>query len=101
MAEEFHDVRCPLEGLKKPQSQPRLQSFYPNDEQAMFVAVEECFRNFLFAAIDRFRNVTQQEVESPTTLRWLNDSANVFTVIVGHAILFPGFHTKGSRAVDR
>jgi len=98
---EFHDVRCPLGGLKTPQSQSRLQSFSPDDEQAMHGAVEESFRNFLFAAFHRFRNVTQQEVETPTTLRCLNDSASVFTVIVGHAILFPGFHTKGSRAVDR
>ena len=50
-AEEMSDVPNPLKGLKKPQSQPRLQSFSPEDEQALYEATEECFRNFLFAAI--------------------------------------------------
>lgn len=50
-AEEMFDVPNPLKGLKKPQSQPRLQSFSPEDEQTLYEATEECFRNFLFAAI--------------------------------------------------
>ncbi len=50
-AEELFDVPNPLKGLKKPQSQPRLQSLSPEDEQALYDATEECFRNFLFAAI--------------------------------------------------
>ncbi|HEY5313295.1 MAG TPA: tyrosine-type recombinase/integrase [Pirellulales bacterium] len=50
-AEEMFDVPNPLKGLKKPQSQPRLQSFSPEDEQSLYEATEECFRNFLFAAI--------------------------------------------------
>ena len=50
-AEELFDVPNPLKGLKKPQSQPRLQSLSPEDEQALYGATEECFRNFLFAAI--------------------------------------------------
>ena len=50
-AEEMSDVPNPLKGLKKPQSQPRLQSFSPEDEQTLYDATEECFRNFLFAAM--------------------------------------------------
>lgn len=46
------DVPNPLAGLRKPASQPRLQSFAPDDEQAMYKAVEEQFRNFLFAALN-------------------------------------------------
>lgn len=50
-AEELHDVPSPLKGLKKPQSQPRLQSFSPEVEQLLYGATEDCFRSFLFAAI--------------------------------------------------
>jgi integrase len=50
-AEELFDVPNPLKGLKKPPSRPRLQSFSPEDEQALYGVTEECFRNFLFAAI--------------------------------------------------
>ncbi len=50
-AEEMSDVPNPLKGLKKPQSQPRLQSLSPEDEQTLYDATEESFRNFLFAAI--------------------------------------------------
>jgi integrase len=51
LAEEMHDVRNPLTGLKKPPAQPRLQSFSPEDEQAMYGAADKPFHNFLFAAI--------------------------------------------------
>lgn len=50
-AEEMYGVPNPLKGLKKPQSQPRLQSFSVEDEKAMLGATEVCFRNFLFAAL--------------------------------------------------
>src|SRR5205085_1749607 len=50
-AEEMFDVPNPLKGLKKPASQPRLQSLSPEDEQTLYRATEECFRNFLLAAI--------------------------------------------------
>jgi len=50
-AEELHDVPSPLKGLKKPPSQPRLQSIAPEEEHQLYGATEECFRNFLFAAI--------------------------------------------------
>lgn len=45
------DVPNPLKGFKKPKAQPRLQSFSPEEEQSLYGATEECFRNFLFAAI--------------------------------------------------
>ena len=50
-AEVMHDVRTPLRGLKKPPPQPRLHSFTDGDEAALLAATDECFRNFLFAAI--------------------------------------------------
>ena len=50
-AEEMHGIPNPLKGLKKPTSQPRLQSFSAEDERALYGATEECFGNFLFAAI--------------------------------------------------
>lgn len=50
-AEEQYEIPNPLKGLKKPASQPRLQSFCKEDEEAIYGASEECFRNFLFAAI--------------------------------------------------
>ncbi|MBL9083049.1 MAG: tyrosine-type recombinase/integrase [Planctomycetales bacterium] len=50
-AEQLHDVPSPLKGLKKPQSQPRLQSFSPEEERQLLEATEVQFRNFLFAAI--------------------------------------------------
>jgi integrase len=50
-AEEHHDVPNPLKSLKRPSSQPRLQSFSPAEEQRLYEATEECFRNFLFAGI--------------------------------------------------
>jgi len=44
-------VTNPLKGLKKPRSQPRLVSFSPEDEKALYDATEECFESFLFAGI--------------------------------------------------
>src|SRR5436189_243906 len=49
--EEYFDVANPLKGLKRPTAQPRLQSLSPEDEKTLYGATEECFRNFLFAAI--------------------------------------------------
>ena len=45
------DVPNPLKGLKPPASQPRLHSLSAEDEQALYDATEESFRNFLFAAM--------------------------------------------------
>lgn len=50
-AQREHGVRNPLRGLKKPRHRPRLQSIPTNDEQAIYAATDEAFRNFLFAAI--------------------------------------------------
>ena len=50
-AQAQFDIPNPLKGLKKPASKPRLQSFSREDEQALYVATEEQFGNFLFAAI--------------------------------------------------
>lgn len=50
-AAEMFDVLNPLKGLKKPQSQPCLQSFSSDEEQMLYEATDECFGNFLFAAI--------------------------------------------------
>ena len=46
-----HGIGNPLKGLKKPRQRPRLQSIAPDDEQAIYGATDEAFRNFLFAAI--------------------------------------------------
>jgi len=50
-AEQMYGVPSPLKGLKKPSSLPRLQSFSAEEEQAIYGATEERFRDFLFAAI--------------------------------------------------
>jgi integrase len=50
-AQREHGVRNSLKGLKKPGHRPRLQSIAPEDEQAIYGATDEGFRNFLFAAI--------------------------------------------------
>ena len=51
LAEEMFDVPSPFKGLKKPPATPRLHSFSAEDEQAIYGATEECFHDFLFAAI--------------------------------------------------
>ncbi|MBL8798467.1 MAG: site-specific integrase, partial [Planctomycetia bacterium] len=51
LAENTYEVRNPLAGLKKPPTRPRLQSFAPDDEQALYGAAAEPFRDFLFVAI--------------------------------------------------
>lgn len=50
-AEQMFGVPSPLKGLKKPMSQPRLESFSAKDEQTLYAATERCFGDFLFAAI--------------------------------------------------
>jgi integrase len=49
--ENEHGIRNPLKGLKKPPSRPRLQSISPEDEQAIYAATDQVFRDFLFAAL--------------------------------------------------
>ncbi len=50
-AEDLFGIANPLKGLKKPRPKPRLTSINPEDEQAIYGATEERFREFLFAAI--------------------------------------------------
>ena len=50
-AQEMYDVPSPLRGLKKPPQRPRLHSFTAEEEQAVYSATDEPFRNFLFAAV--------------------------------------------------
>ena len=51
MLSRVHDVPSPLKGLKKPPSRPRLHSFSGKEEEALYAATDEPFRDFLFAAI--------------------------------------------------
>ena len=44
-------VPSPLRGLKKPAARPRLHSFTPAEEQALYQATDEPFRDFLCAAV--------------------------------------------------
>lgn len=50
-AQEQHDVSHLLKGLKKPPQRPRLLSISPEDEELLYSATDEAFRDFLFAAI--------------------------------------------------
>jgi integrase len=50
-AEHNHGLPSPLKGLKKPSAQPRLHSLNSEEEQALYNATDEPFRNFLFAAL--------------------------------------------------
>jgi integrase len=50
-AEEMFGIANPIKGLKKPKPKPRLNSLSPEDEQTLYGATEERFREFLFAAI--------------------------------------------------
>jgi integrase len=77
-AEAMHGIVNPLKGLKKPPSKPRLQSFSVEDEQALYQATEECFGNFLFAAIhtglrpfSELAKITADDVEAtPRGMMW-------------------------------
>jgi integrase len=77
-AEEMHGVPSPLKGLKKPKSQPRLDSFSQADEEAIYGATETRFRDFLFAAIHtglrpfcELAQITADEVEeTPRGMMW-------------------------------
>ena len=50
-AQDDHGVINPLKGLKKPKSNPRLQSFTKEEEEAIYKVADEPFRDFLFAAM--------------------------------------------------
>jgi integrase len=49
--QEMHDVPHRLKGLKKPPPRPRLHSLSKEDEKTLLEATDDCFRDFLFAAI--------------------------------------------------
>ena len=49
--QEMHDVPHRLKGLKKPPPRPRLHSLSKEDEETLLEATDDCFRDFLFAAI--------------------------------------------------
>jgi integrase len=50
-AAENFGIDNPIQGLKKPPTQPRLQSFTREEEEAIYAVTDEPFRNFLFAAL--------------------------------------------------
>ena len=69
-AEDQYEIPNPLKGLKRPVSQPRLHSFSKEDEETIYGATEERFRDFLFAAIHtglrpfcELARITADEVE--------------------------------------
>jgi len=50
-ARECHGIQNPFRGFPKPSARPRLQSFSPGDEKAIYKAADNAFRDFLFAAV--------------------------------------------------
>ncbi len=77
-AEEMYDIANPLKGLKKPPSKPRLHSFSPEAETELYAATEQCFRDFLFAALHtglrpfcELARMTADDVEeNPRGMMW-------------------------------
>ena len=47
---EIHEVRNPLNGLKKPPTRLRLHSSSKEDEEALYETTDEAFGDFLLAA---------------------------------------------------
>ena len=50
-SETMYGIANPLKGYKKPKAKPRLHSFSPEDEAAIYANTDEAFGNFIFAAI--------------------------------------------------
>lgn len=77
-ADELFGIPNPIKGMKKPKSTPRLASFTPEEEQALYGATEPCFGEFLFAAIHtglrpfcELARLTADDVEeSPRGMMW-------------------------------
>ncbi|MEX0586915.1 MAG: hypothetical protein WD176_09735, partial [Pirellulales bacterium] len=71
-------VRNPLTGLKKPPSRPRLLSISPADEQTIYAATDQAFRDFLFAALhtglrpfcELAKLMAENVVETPRGMMW-------------------------------
>jgi integrase len=77
-AQQNHDIPNPLKGLKKPLAHPRLHSLSREDEQALYAAADEIFKDFLFAAIHtglrpfcELAKMTADDVEeTPRGMMW-------------------------------
>lgn len=77
-AEELFAIPNPLKGLKKPKAEPRLASFTPDEEQALYDHLEPSFKNFLFAAIhtglrhfgELAKRTTDDIEETPRGIMW-------------------------------
>ncbi|QDU94466.1 tyrosine-type recombinase/integrase [Lignipirellula cremea] len=77
-AEELFSVANPLKGLKKPKPKPRLNSISPEDEEEIYGATEDRFKEFLFAAIHtglrpfcELARITADDIEeSPRGMMW-------------------------------
>lgn len=50
-ASEMYEQPNPLKGFKKPAQKPKLHSFTPEEEELVYAATDQPFREFLFAAI--------------------------------------------------
>jgi integrase len=77
-AAEMHGIGNPLKGLKRPASRPRLHSFSAEAEAELYAATEQCFHDFLFAAIHtglrpfcELARLTADDVEeNPRGMMW-------------------------------
>ncbi len=77
-AQENYGIANPLRGLKKPPPKPRLLSFSAEDEQVIYSAADEVFRDFLFAAVHtglrpfcELAQLTADDVEeTPRGMMW-------------------------------
>lgn len=77
-AQAEFDVPNPLRGLKKPPARPRLHSLSTEDEAALYAKTDECFRDFLFAAVHtglrpfcELVRITADDVEeTPRGMMW-------------------------------
>jgi hypothetical protein len=58
-SETMYGIANPLKGYKKPKAKPRLHSFSPEDEAAIYANTDEAFGNFIFAAIPVFPKVAK------------------------------------------
>ncbi len=77
-SEENYEVSNPIKGLKRPPANPRLQSFTKEDEETLYKATDQPFREFLTAALHtglrpycELAHLTADDVEeSPRGMMW-------------------------------
>jgi integrase len=77
-AADNYGIGNPLRGLKKPTAQPRLHSLSHEDEKALYGATDQCFRDFLFAALHtglrpfcELARITAEDMsETPRGMMW-------------------------------